>query len=102
MFKKYLAEIFRVIVDETQSVFSQRVEDVQTMDLVSLGDGEVEADEGQQVGLRDAERGVQAGDKVRHLVEADELGGVRVKPAKVKIVFYITIRISIPNWLYYI
>ena len=48
------------------------------MDLVSLGDGEVKADQGQRVGLGDAQGRVQAADEVGHLVEADELGGVGI------------------------
>ena len=77
---KYLAEIFRVVVDETHSVFCERVKNIQTVDLVTLGDGEVEADQGEEIRLGDAEGNVQAGDEVRHLVEADELGGVWVEP----------------------
>jgi len=77
---KYLAEIFRVVVDETQSVFCERVKNIQTVDLVTLGDGEVEADQGEEIRLGDAEGNVQAGDEVGHLVEADELGGVWVEP----------------------
>ena len=50
------------------------------MDLVALGDGEVEGDEGERVGLGDAQRRVQRGDEVGHLVEADELRGVGVVP----------------------
>jgi len=34
------------------------------VNLVALGDGEIEADQGQEVGLGDAERSVQTGDKV--------------------------------------
>ena len=52
------------------------------MDLVALGDGQVEADERQRVGLGDAQRRVEAADEVRHLVEADELRGVGVVPKK--------------------
>ena len=52
------------------------------MDLVSLGDGQVEAHQGQRVGLGDAQGRVQAPDEVGHLVEADELGGVGIVPGR--------------------
>ena len=54
------------------------------MDLVTLGDGEVEADQGQRVGLGDAQGRVEARDEVGHLVEADELGGVGIVPETVR------------------
>ena len=57
------------------------MEHVEAVDLVALGDGQVEADEREGVGLGDAQRGVEAADEVGHLVEADELGGVGVVPA---------------------
>ena len=54
------------------------------MDLVALGDGQVEADQGQRVGFGDAQGWVQAPDEVGHLVEADELGGVGIVPETVR------------------
>ena len=55
------------------------------MDLVSLGDGQVEANNGESVGLGNSEGRVQARDEVRHLVECDELSGVRVEPGNNKV-----------------
>ena len=79
----YLAEVLRSVVHEPERVFCERVKHVQAVDLVPLGDGEVEADQGQSVGLGDAQRGIQAGNEVGHLVEIDELGGVGVVPKKI-------------------
>ena len=52
------------------------------MDLVAFGDREVERDQCQRIGLRDPQGRVQAGDEVRHLVETDELGSMRIVSVK--------------------
>ena len=52
------------------------------MNFVSFGDGKVEADQGQEVGFGNPQRGVQTGDKVGHLAKGYELGGVWVVPKK--------------------
>ena len=52
------------------------------MNFVSFGDGKVEADQGQEVGFGNPQRGVQTGDKVGHLAKGYELSGVGVVPKK--------------------
>jgi hypothetical protein len=76
------AEILGPIVDKAERVLCERVQHVEAVDLVSLGDGQVKADEGKRVGLGDAQGGIEASDKVRHLVETDKLGRVGVVPVK--------------------
>ena len=63
-----------------QHVFGEGVEDVQAVDLVPLGDGQVEGDKRHRVGLGDAERTVQTRDEVRELVEIYKLRGVWIIP----------------------
>ena len=58
------------------------MENVQAVDLVALGNGKVEADQGKDVGFWNPQRGVQAGYEIWHLVETDELGGMRIVSAK--------------------
>ena len=58
------------------------MKDIQAVDLVTLGYGKVKADQGQNIGFRNTKGSVEAGNEVRHLVEADELCRVRVKPVK--------------------
>lgn len=64
----------------SEHVLDQGVQDVQTVDAVALGDGQIEADQGHRVGLGDAQRRVQRGDEIRQLREPDELTGVRIVP----------------------
>ena len=52
------------------------------MNFVSFGDGKVEADQGQEVGFGNPQRGVQTGDKVGHLAKGYELSGVGVVSKK--------------------
>ncbi len=66
-FVAHLAEVLRSVVDESQRVLGEAVKDVEAVDLVPLGDGQVKADQGQSVGFGDAKRGVKGGDEVRHL-----------------------------------
>lgn len=62
-----------------EHVFDQRVEYVQTVYLVSSGYGQIEAYQRHDVGLRYTQRGVQARDEIRYLIERYELGGERVE-----------------------
>ena len=45
-----------------------------------LCNGKVKGNDGKAIWLWDSERGVQASNEVRHLVERDELRRVRVEP----------------------
>ena len=51
---------------------------VQTVDFIPFSDGQIEADQGQSVGLGNAQGRVQRVNEVGHLIESDELGGVRI------------------------
>ena len=76
-----LAEVFAVL-DLAEDAARQGVEDVEAVDAVAAGDGDVEADQGGHVGPRDAQRRVQAAHKVGQLAEGDELRRVRIEPAQ--------------------
>ena len=77
---RQLGELLRLVVHKAESVLGQAVQDVQAVDLVALGNGKIKADNGQRVRLGNPQRRVEAGYEVGHLIERDELGGVRVKP----------------------
>lgn len=77
--RPYLLELVRLL-DVTQHVFDQRVQYIQTVDLVSPGDRQVEADQRHDVRLGYAQWRVQARDEVRYLIERYELRGMRIVP----------------------
>ena len=74
-----LGKILRLVLDEAERVLGEAVQHVQTVDLVALRDRQVEAHNGQRVGLGNPQRGIQAGNKVRHLVEGDKLCGMGIE-----------------------
>ena len=61
-----------------EDVFSESVQYIQTVDLVTLGYWQIEGYEGNRVGFGDTEGTVETGDEVGELAEVDELGGVGV------------------------
>ena len=53
-----LGELLRVVVHEPQGVLGEAVEDVQAVNLVTLGNGQVKANNGQRVWFWNAKRGI--------------------------------------------
>ena len=60
----------------------ETMEDVEAVDLVPLGDRQVEGDNGQHVRLRDPQRRVQRVDKVRDLATEYKLENPRKRNGK--------------------
>ena len=62
----------------------ETMQDVEAVDLVPLGDWQVEGDNGQHVRLRNPQRRVQRVDKVRDLTQKCKLDNPRKKMLKTR------------------